>query len=209
MHRENLTLVDHPLVVDSLAHLRDRHTDLKKFRYHSDQLCRFLFAEAMRGLSCRFETIATPLEEATVQKLADEVVIVPVLRAGLAMLPAALSVLPKAKVGFAGLVRDEATAVASEYYWKLPPITHDTVVLVPDPMLATGGSIEHVLSKIAKHHPKEMRVVCVVAAPEGVERIHAAYPHVRIIAAALDRGLDERKYILPGLGDYGDRYFGT
>ncbi len=206
---DHVTISDHPFVVDSLSHLRDIHTDVAKFRRHSDRLCRLLFADAIRGLSFREEVITTPLTSTSVQKLADEVIIVPVLRAGLAMLFGAMDLLPKSKIGFIGLARDEVTSEAHEYYCKLPPITPNSVVIVTDPMLATGGSLLHLLQKIAPLKPKAMRVVSVIAAPEGLAAVHAQFPEVEIFLGALDSHLDERNYISPGLGDYGDRYFGT
>ena len=205
----NTFIIDHPFVIDSLSHLRDKNTDLQKFRHHSDKICQLLFAEAMRGLTFREEIIETPLARMTTQKLVDEIVVVPVLRSGIAMLFGAMQLLPKSKIGFVGLQRDEKTAVASEYYWKLPPIKHNSVVIVTDPMLATGGSLLHPLRRVQKEKPKEMRVVCVIAAPEGVSAINQEFPKVKIFTAFVDKKLNDKKYIVPGLGDYGDRYFGT
>lgn len=153
--------------------------------------------------------IETPLETVSTHKLADEVVVVPVLRAGLAMLFGAMKVLPKSKIGFVGLERDEETAIAHQYYWKLPPITSNSVVIVTDPMLATGGSISHLLERVSKENPKQLRVVSVIAVPEGIKAIHDKFPQVEIFVGAVDDRLNDRKYIVPGLGDYGDRYFGT
>lgn len=206
---QNVIICDHPFIQDSLSHLRDKETCLKKFREHSDRICYLLFAEAMRGLSFKQQEIATPLCQTTVAKLADEVMVVPVLRSGIAMLFGAMQLLPKSKIGFVGLARDEKTAVAAEYYWKLPAINHNSVVIVTDPMLATGGSILHVLRRIALEKPKEMRVVCVIAAPEGLAAIQKEFPTVKIFTASVDEKLNDKKYIVPGLGDYGDRYFGT
>lgn len=205
----NVHLVDHPFVIDSLAHLRNKNTKLKKFRFHSDQICRLLFAEAIRGLEFKQETIDTPLAPMTVKKLQDEVIVVPVLRSGIAMLFGAMQLLPKSKIGFVGLERNEQTAIASEYYWKLPKITANSVVIVTDPMLATGGSILHILDRVSQHPAKEIRIVCVLSAPEGIEAIHGKYPNVQIFTGAIDSHLNDKKYIVPGLGDYGDRYFGT
>ena len=205
----SLHIVDHPFITDSLAHLRDKKTDLKKFRYYSDQLCKLLFSEAIRGLEFNKVMIETPLQKTEVQKLRDEVIIVPVLRAGLSMLYGSLQLLPKSKVGFVGLARDEETAVAEEYYWKLPKITSHSVVIITDPMLATGGTILHVLRRVSKEKAKLIRIVCVVASPEGVKAIHSEFPEVDIYTSALDDHLNDKKYIVPGLGDYGDRYFGT
>lgn len=211
MNSSNVVVVDHPFVKDSLAHLRNKNTEIRRFRFHSDQICQFLFAEAIKGLTFRIETIDTPVGETKVEKLADDVVVVPVFRAGLAMLFGAIHLLPKSKVGFVGYARDEKTAEAHEYYWKLPEITKHSVVIVTDPMLATGGTILHMLRRLAEQgiNPKEMRVVCVVAAPEGIEAIQTEFPGVKIFCAAVDEGLNDKKYIVPGLGDYGDRYFGT
>jgi uracil phosphoribosyltransferase len=207
----NVTVVDHPFVKDSLAHLRDKNTEIRRFRFHSDQICTFLFAEAIGGLEFRQEGIETPVGPATVEKLADEVIVVPVFRAGLAMLFGAIHLLPKSKVGFVGYARDEKTAEAHEYYWKLPEITSHSVLVVTDPMLATGGTILHMLERLSEQgkQPKELRVVCVVAAPEGISAVHAQFPEIKIYTAAIDEKLNEKKYIVPGLGDYGDRYFGT
>src|SRR3989344_8776820 len=203
---KNVHIVDPPFITDSLTHLRDKTTDVDKFRRHSDRLCELLFAEAIRGLDFKKIQIETPLEKMTAEKLADEIVVVPVLRSGVCMLFGALKLLPKSKVGFVGLERDEETAIASEYYWKMPPITKHTVVIVTDPMLATGGSILHLLHHVSKEKPKEIRVACVISAPEGIKVIHDEYPDVKIFTAALDSHLNSKKYIVPGLGDYGDRY---
>ena len=205
----NVQIVEHPFVTDSLAHLRNKNTEIRHFRFHSDQICRFLFAEAIRGLRFRNEEIETPLTKTTVQKLADEVIVVPVFRAGLAMLFGALQLLPKSKIGFVGLQRDEKTAKASPYYWKLPKLTKQSVVIITDPMLATGGSMLYVLEHLKKETVKEIRIVCVVAAPEGLTLVHERFPMVKIFTAAVDSHLNNIKYIVPGLGDYGDRYFGT
>ncbi len=202
-------VIDHPVTTDALAHLRNVQTDTTRFRYYSDRLCTVVMGEAIRGLGFTESVIATPLTETTVQTLSDEIVVIPVLRAGLAMLSAALQLLPGSSFGFAGLARDEKTAIAREYYWKLPHIGPDTVVLMVDPMLATGGSICHALSKIVQLKPQAIRIASVLAAPEGLERVLQEYPEIEIYTAAIDDHLNEQKYIVPGLGDYGDRYFGT
>ncbi len=202
-------VIDHPFVQDSLTHLRNKDTKLQKFRHHSDKICQLLFAEAIRGSEFSEIEIETPLTTMKSPKLADEIIVVPVLRAGLAMLFGAIHLLPKSKVGFIGLQRDENTAIASEYYCKFPPIQENSVVIVTDPMLATGGSSIHLLRKVSQQHPKEMRLVCVLAAPEGIEAVHQEFPDVQIFTAAIDQKLNAQKYIVPGLGDYGDRYFGT
>lgn len=202
--------VDHPFITDSLTHLRDQQTELAKFRRHSDRLCELLFAEAIRGLDFNEVEITTPLEvNIRSKKLKDEVIIIPILRSGLAMLFGAMNLLPKSKIGFIGLERDEKTAVAREYYCKLPKIRENSVVIITDPMLATGGSILNVLIKLVNFKPKDIRIVCVVSAPEGVALIQKEFPKVAIFTAAVDNHLNSNKYIVPGIGDYGDRYFGT
>lgn len=209
MSHSTLHIVRHPLIQDSLGHLRDKHISLAGFRHHSDKICQLLFVEAIQGLASHTVQIETPLEPTTAQRLSDEVIVVPVLRAGLAMLFGAMHVLPKSKIGFVGLERDEETALARRYYWKLPEITQNSVVIVTDPMLATGGSLTHTLKEVESKHPKSLIVVSVVSAPEGVARLEEEFPSVRIYTAALDDRLNDKKYIVPGLGDYGDRYFGT
>jgi uracil phosphoribosyltransferase len=206
---KNLFVNTHPLVKDSLTHLRDKDSKIHKFRHHSDKICNLLFADAISDLDTQEREIETPITKTKGNCLADDIVIVPVLRSGLAMLFGAMQLLPKARVGFVGMERDEETAVAHEYYWKLPELKENSVVIVTDPMLATGGSIYFLLEKMATLKPKEIRVVSVVSAPEGIERIQKDFPDVKIFTAALDEALNEQKYIVPGLGDYGDRYFGT
>jgi len=166
-----LNVIRHPLIQDSLTHLRCQQTSLQEFRHYSDKLCELLFFEALQDLNTNQIKITTPLKTTQGKKLTDEVIVVPVLRAGLAMLFGALRLLPKSKIGFIGLERDEVTAIAHQYYWKLPKITKNSVVIVTDPMLATGGSLGHLLRQIAPQHPKSMSIVSVVAAPEGVKAI--------------------------------------
>lgn len=197
------------MVKDSLAHLRCKDSSRTDFRRHSDRICEFLFYEAVRDLQLKNVEVDTPLEKTQVQKLSDEVVVVPVLRSGIALLPAALKFLPKSRVGFVGFERDEITAEAHRYYWKLPTISSTDVVIITDPMLATGGTSEHVLEAVELAKPGKMIFVCVIAAPEGVKRIQDRFPAVQIYTAALDSHLNAQKFIVPGLGDYGDRYFGT
>lgn len=202
-------VIDHPFAQDSLTHLRNKETDLQKFRHHSDKICQLLFSEAIRGLALELFQIQTPLEQMKSPKLADEIIVVPVLRSGIAMLFGAMHLLPKSKIGFVGLERDEKTAIAHEYYWKLPAINDNSVVIVTDPMLATGGSIAHLIERVEKEKPKQIRVVSVISAPEGIKLINDRFPEVEIFTASIDQKLNNNKYIVPGLGDYGDRYFGT
>lgn len=204
-----LKVIQHAMIQDSLTHLRNQNTERQKFRHHSDRICEFLFYEAVRDLQLEMVEIETPLARMQSPKLADKVIIVPVLRSGLALLPAALKFLPKSKVGFVGFERDEITAEAQRYYWKLPPSDQDSIMMVVDPMLATGGTSEHVLEAVQQEHSGKINLVCVIAAPEGVERIQSRFPQVTIYTAALDDHLNDQKFIVPGLGDYGDRYFGT
>jgi uracil phosphoribosyltransferase len=204
-----LVVVAHPLIEDCLAHLRDAATGVAGFRRYARLLTQLLCFEATRDLAVREATVQTPLEPAPVRLLADEVVLVPVLRSGLAMLETVGALFPAARVGFVGLERDEHTAVARGYYQKLPPNLAGARVIILEPMLATGGSALATLDIVQSAGATDVRLVCVVAAPEGVQRVHARYPAAAIYTAALDRGLDVRKFILPGLGDFGDRYFGT
>lgn len=207
---KNITIVDQPLVIDSLAHLRDRDTGIQNFRFYSNKICKLLFAEAIRGLEMTDSEVTTPVKETHVQKISGDIVIVSVLRAGLAMLSGSTSLLPLSKVGFVGLTSENKTSVAKEYYWKLPELTTNSIIVITDPMLASGGTILHILRKLAKSHQvKSIRVVCVISTPEGINAIHAEFPDVQIYTAAIDKERDSQGFIIPGLGDYGDRYFGT
>jgi len=206
----NATVIDNPFVVNALTALRDKNTPTDVFRHYSDQLCSILLSESLQDLPLKKITLQTPITETTAESLdTEDIVVVPILRAGVAMLTSALSLLPKAKVGFIGLARDENTAIAKEYYYKLPKITQNTIILIVDPMLATGGSILHLLHSLSQTPAREIRVISVISAPEGLEKITAAFPKIKIFTAAIDDHLNDQKYIVPGLGDYGDRYFGT
>lgn len=200
--------VEHPLIEDVLAELRDQSTPPERFRLLSRRLTTLLAFDASRDLPTRSEKVRTPLEEADVKRLDAEVVLVPVLRAGMGMLEVMLSIFPKASVGYVGLERDESTAIARQYYRKLPNLSGAFVFLL-DPMLATGGSASSAVSLLKKEGASRVRLVCVVAAPEGIERLAGDHPDVDIYVGAVDRELNEQKYIVPGLGDYGDRLYGT
>jgi len=204
-----LHLVAHPLVDDVLAALRDRRTPSDEFRRLARRLSLLVAAEATRDLPTAEVEVETPLERARVRRLTGRVVAVPVLRAGIGMLDAFLELVPTAHVGYFGLERNETTAVARRYYEKVPSDLADAYVYLLDPMLATGGSAALALEGLAERGARRVRLLSVVAAPEGVSHLEQAVPGAEIYAAALDRGLNERKFILPGLGDFGDRLFGT
>ncbi len=206
----SITVVDNAIAKDALTILRDKHTTIDRYRLYSDQLCHILLTEALSNLELTKHAIQTPLATTTGEALQSEhIVVIPILRAGLAMLRPALQLLPKAKVGFIGLARDETTAVAKEYYRKFPLIEDTSTIVIVDPMLATGGSIAHLLTKLQATPAKEIRVISVISAPEGINRLVSKFPDVKIFTAAIDDHLNDQKYIVPGLGDYGDRYFGT
>lgn len=198
----------HPLASHLVASLRDQATPPGEFRGIAYRLGLLLAMEATRDLPTRETTVTTPLETTPAQRLAQPLVVVPILRAGLGMVQPFIDLFPDVSVGYIGLERDHATAVAHSYYCKLPPLAGRTVVLV-DPMLATGGSAAQAMTLLKTHGATTLRMACVVSAPEGVATLHAAHPDVPIYTAAHDRGLNERKYILPGLGDFGDRLYGT
>ena len=203
-----LHVSSHPLVADCMAGLRDRNTRPEEFRTLSRKVISLLLYEATADLAVRTGTVETPLAPAAAAWIEQEVVAVPVLRAGLGLLGPVLELLPRVSVGYVGLERDEETAVARIYYNKLPPLA-GKVPLLLDPMLATGGSGARAIDLIKEAGGADPRFVCVVAAPEGVKVIEDRHPEVRIFAAALDRELNDRAYIVPGLGDFGDRLFGT
>jgi uracil phosphoribosyltransferase len=202
-------IVDHPLVHDALAELRDKRTTPDRFRRAATRISVLLAAEAMREVPSNTVTIDTPLGAADGLKTSDEVVIVPVLRAGLGMLDAVLEIVPRARVGHIGLQRDEMTAVASQYYAKLPPALDKSFVLMIDPMLATGGSAVAALDLLRAAGARQVRIVCIVAAPEGLSVVERHHPGVVIFTPVIDRCLNDRKFIVPGLGDFGDRLYGT
>lgn len=202
-------LVDHPLVAHYLTRLRDRETEPDGFRDASGKIIALLLYEATRDLRTHPSHIETPLEAFEGRSVSDRVVAVPILRAGLGLLPPVLDLLPAVTVGYIGLERDERTAIASRYYVKLPPDIRGKVAMILDPMLATGGTACKAVEILREYEPASIRLVCVVAAPEGIEALSERYPDVLVFAAARDRQLNDQKYILPGLGDYGDRLFGT
>ena len=204
-----LHVVSHPLVEDALAALRDRRTSSTEFRRLSRRVSLMVAAEATRDLPTVERPVETPLETVPCRVVATRVVAVPVLRAGLGMLDAFLDLVPSAQVGYFGLERNEQTAVARRYYEKVPKDLGDAVVYLLDPMLATGGSAAMAIEGLRGLGARTVRLLCVVAAPEGVRHLEEHAPDAEVYAAALDRELNPRKFILPGLGDFGDRLFGT
>ena len=202
-------LVDHPLVHDALVELRDKRTAPDHFRRAACRISVLLAAEALREVGSADVTVDTPLGPAPGRTITRDIVVVPVLRAGLGMLDAVLALVPHARVGHIGLQRDEMTAVASQYYAKFPTRLASSFVLMIDPMLATGGSAVTALDLLRRAGAQAVRVICIVAAPEGVAAVQRHHPSVSIYTPVIDRGLDERKFIVPGLGDFGDRLYGT
>jgi uracil phosphoribosyltransferase len=203
-----VTVVDHPLAGHLLGRLRDRDTPPPVFRTLAKRLALALTLEAIRDLPTEEVKVETPLETTTA-KVLDDLVAVPILRAGLGMLEAVTELFPEVAVGYIGLERDEASLLPQSYYRKLPPVDRRHV-LVLDPMLATGGSGSAATDAVKDAGTAaSIRFVCVVAAPEGIERMQSDHPDVPIFTASIDRRLNEQGYILPGLGDFGDRLFGT
>jgi uracil phosphoribosyltransferase len=204
-----LTVVDHPLAADLLARLRDERTPPDLFRTLTRRLGWLLVLEATRNLATERIDVPTPLETTTGEVVAERLVAIPVLRAGLGLLDAATDLYPDTVVGYLGMERDEITLQPRDYYAKLPPMDGRRA-LVLDPMRATGGSGAAALTHIkANATPRSISFVCVVAAPEGVERLATDHPDVPVFTAALDRQLNDQGFILPGLGDFGDRLHGT
>lgn len=205
-----LTVLDHPLIQHKLSHLREETTPKKRFRELVDEIAMLMAFEATRDIETEQVTIRTPLEDTTARRISGKkLVLVPILRAGLGMVEGILRLIPSARVGHIGLYRDEETLEPVEYYFKIPDHPEHRDFIVLDPMLATGGSASAAISFLKERGVRSIRFMCVVAAPEGVERLVGDHPDVAIFAAALDRQLNEKGYIMPGLGDAGDRLFGT
>ncbi len=207
---KNPMILDHPLVQHKVSPLRDRNTGTKEFKELVSELAMLLCYEATRDLPTEEVEIETPVAIAKTRVLSGrKLALVPILRAGLGMVDGMLTLLPAAKVGHIGLYRNEETLEPVEYYCKLPSDIAERDVMVLDPMLATGGSAVDAISQIKKRGAKSIKFLAIIAAPEGLERLHAAHPDVDIYVAALDEKLNENGYIIPGLGDAGDRIFGT
>lgn len=206
---KNFNLIEHPLIKRDVTILRDKNTDSENFRAAIQRVSNILASEVSKNFGLTEIETETPLEKTIGSRLANDVILVPVLRAGLGMVNGFLQIIPEAKVGHIGLQRDEETLTPVEYYYKVPKKLESAEVIMLDPMLATGGSASEALRYLKSRGAAKLVFVCVVAAPEGIKKINEDHPEVKIFAAALDRELNNKGYILPGLGDAGDRTFGT
>jgi uracil phosphoribosyltransferase len=206
----NLTVVDHPLVQHKVTLLRDKTTATRDFKALVNEIAMLMAYEATQDLVLEDVSVETPLETTVGKQVAGKkLALVPILRAGLGMVDGITQLIPNSRVGHIGLYRDHDTLEPVDYYFKIPGSEEDRVFFVLDPMLATGGSAVQAATALKAAGASQIRFLCLVAAPEGVERMAEAHPDVHIFAAALDRGLNDKGYILPGLGDAGDRLFGT
>ncbi len=204
-----LNVLEHPLITHKLSQMRRRETGTKDFRQNLSEVAGLLAYEITRDLPVREVDIETPMAHCRSRELAKDIVLVPVMRAGLGMVDSITNLIPTAKVGHIGMYRDHQTLAPKTYFAKFPSNLPEAIVMVLDPMLATGGSASAAISEIRKHGASVIKLVCVVGAPEGVRRITNDHPDVDIYLAALDEKLNEKGYIIPGLGDAGDRLFGT
>ena len=204
-----LTVLDHPLITHKLTLMRDEKTGTKDFRQNLDEIAELMAYEVCRDLPTQEVEVTTPIAKTVGVRISKEVVIVPILRAGIGLLDGIRRLVPTAKVGFIGLYRDEETLQPVEYFAKFPKDLEDAVVFVVDPMLATGGSAIDAITQVKARGAKNIKLVCLVGAPEGVKAMEEAHPDVDLYLAALDDKLNENGYIVPGLGDAGDRIFGT
>ena len=207
---ENVTYIDHPLVQHKISMLRKKTTGTNEFRTLVEEIATLMGYEALRDLPLEDVEVETPIETCMTPMLAGKkLAIVPILRAGLGMVNGVLSLVPSAKIGHIGLYRDEETHEPHEYFCKLPNPIEQRTIVVTDPMLATGGSAVAAIDFIKQHGGKHIKFMCIIAAPEGVKKLHEAHPDVQIYVGHLDRELNENAYICPGLGDAGDPIFGT
>lgn len=203
-------VMDHPLIQHKMSYIRDENTSTKEFRELVDEVGMLMAYEVTRDLTLEDVTVQTPVQETTAKRLSGKKLgIVPILRAGLGMQDGILKLIPSARVGHIGLYRDPETLEAVEYYAKFPGDIEERDIFVIDPMLATGASAVEAITAVKKHGATKIRFICLIAAPEGVEVLKEAHPDVDIYIAALDEKLNEKSYIVPGLGDAGDRLFGT
>jgi len=207
---QNLHILDHPLLQHKLTILRDKETTVKEFREITTEMATLMCYEATRGLTLEEVEVETPIQTAKTKKIAGKkLAAVPILRAGLGMLDGILRLIPSVKVGHLGLYRDPETLEPVEYYCKLPKDVADREVILLDPMLATGGSAAAAVAVLKGYGCTQVKLMCILAAPEGIARVHNEHPDVEIYTAAVDEGLNDHGYIVPGLGDAGDRIFGT
>ena len=202
-------IIDHPLIQHKLTQIRNKHTGTKEFRENVNEIAGLMAYEITRDIPLRKTETETPMMRCETSELSRDIVLIPVLRAGLGMVDGITSLIPTAKIGHVGMYRDPDTLEPKSYYAKFPYRMKKAVVLVLDPMLATGGSASATLDKLKSEGANDLKLVCIVGAPEGLERIRKDHPEVEIYLAALDDGLNEKGYIIPGLGDAGDRLFGT
>lgn len=205
----SVTLVEHPVVARDLTILRDKNTNTSDFRSALARIANILAYHSLKALPLRKVNVETPIEETEGFALDREVIVVPILRAGLGLVDAITQFIPEAKIGHLGMYRDEKTHQPVDYYSKLPHGIEDAFVLLVDPMLATGGSATDSIGHLKKVGAKNIRFMCLISAPEGIQKIQNEHPDVPIITAAIDEGLNSDKFIVPGLGDAGDRIFGT
>ncbi len=207
---DNVTYMTHPLIKHKISRLRDKNTGTNEFRKLVEEIAMLEGFEALKDLPLEDVEIETPIETCMTPMLAGrKLAIIPILRAGLGMVEGILSLVPSAKIGHIGLYRDEETFEPHEYFCKLPSCIEERTIVLCDPMLATGGSAIDAITMIKKRGGKNIKFVCIIAAPEGVKRLHEAHPDVQIYVGNLDRCLNKNAYICPGLGDAGDRIFGT
>ena len=209
-NEKNITIFEHPLIQHKISILRDKNTGTNEFRKLVEEIAMLEGFEALGDLPLQDVEIETPIEKCMTPMISGrKLAIVPILRAGLGMVPGVLALVPSAKVGHIGMYRDEGTHIPHEYYCKLPNPIDERIIVVTDPMLATGGSAVDAITQIKEHGGKKIKFMCIIAAPEGVKRLQEAHPDVDVYIGALDDHLNEHKYIVPGLGDAGDRIFGT
>ena len=207
---ENVTIFEHPLIQHKISILRDKRTGTNEFRQLVDEIAMLEGFVALSDLPVEDVEVETPIETCMTPMIAGrKLAVVPILRAGLGMVSGILALVPSAKIGHIGMYRDEETHEPQEYYCKLPDPIAERTIVVCDPMLATGGSAIDAINQIKKHGGKNIKFMCIIAAPEGLERLHREHPDIQIYVGSLDRQLNENAYICPGLGDAGDRIFGT
>ncbi len=206
---ENFILIDHPVIKRDISILRDKKTDPELFRSVVSRISNILAVEISRNFELQKKSVQTPLEKTTGYSIKQDTILIPVLRAGLGMINGFLRIMPNARVGHIGLQRDEETLKPNEYYYKAPKNLNKANVILLDPMLATGGSASQAIKLLKKRGAKKISFACLVAAPEGINKIYNDHPDIKIFGSALDRELNKKGFILPGLGDAGDRTFGT